>query len=391
MDDRESSGMDTTYVSIMLVVFLVVAALAIDIGYMYVSEDDLQGAAETSALAGAQSIKQRILAQIQSDPRGVSEVVNDRVQSPARGAAIDTVSGKHKTVALMDIANDNSNRLTTANDVTVGFWNASTHTYTPGATPVNAMQVRTRRTAESETVGLGSLGSIIAKISGVQRFDYTPEAIASFPARANVNIAICVDACDSGCTYPNVCSIPERKMIRDPWDRRKDPPARDRYAYSTLLYPVTGTTKLSDLICMELPPQEVCGKEIFTIRDADDSALRDIESMMYNPNVDQSNKEYDKATGRLLGWWIIAPVTDCPPAKRENAFEQHTVTRYALIRISRICGNGTTGCSQNNTSFGAPSSTCGGDRGLYIDRISCINCGSETISTFPGLHPVLVK
>ena len=60
MDDKEEQGMDTTYVGIMLVVFLVIAALAIDIGYLYVSEDDLQNAAETSALAGAQAMKQRI-------------------------------------------------------------------------------------------------------------------------------------------------------------------------------------------------------------------------------------------------------------------------------------------------------------------------------------------
>ena len=137
---------------------------------------------------------------------------------------------------MIEIANNNTNRLTTENDLTVGFWNVSTHTYTPGGTPVNAMQVRTRRTAESETVGLGSVGSILANISGIQKFNYTPEAIAAFPARANANFAVCVDACDSSCTYPNVCTIPERKMIRDAWDAGKDPPAKDRYAYTTLLH-----------------------------------------------------------------------------------------------------------------------------------------------------------
>ena len=50
MDDQEEQGMDTTYVGIMLVVFLVIAGLAINIGYMYVSEDDLQNAAEVAAL-----------------------------------------------------------------------------------------------------------------------------------------------------------------------------------------------------------------------------------------------------------------------------------------------------------------------------------------------------
>jgi len=390
-EENEERGMDTTYIGIMLVVFLVVAALAIDIGYMYVSEDDLQNAAEVSALAGAQAIRQRIQTVAATDPVHLSEVLGDQVQAFARTAAIDTVSGHHKAAALIEVANNNTNRLTTENDLTVGFWNVGTHTFTPGGSPVNAMQVRTRRTAESESVGLGSLGSILAKISGPQKFNYTPEAIAAFPARADANFAVCVDACGSECTYPAICTIPERKMSRDPWDAAKDPPAADRYAYTSLSYPPSGATKLSDLICMEMPAQEVCGKEIFTARDTDDSALRDLASMMYNPNADKANKEFDKATGAVTGWWVIAPVTDCPPARQENVFERHTVTRYALIRISRICVTGPTGCKQNDTAFGAPAAACSGASGLYIDRISCIGCGSGKMTEFPGLHPVLVR
>ena len=232
MDDQEEQGMDTTYVGIMLVVFLVVAALAVDIGYMYVGEDDLQNAAEVSALAGAQAIGQRLQVAVRTGTSKTDDIVIDQVQAAARTAAIDTVSGYHKAAALIEIANQNTNRLTTENDMTVGFWNISSHIYTAGGTPVNAMQVRTRRTAESESVGLGSMGSFVAKISGPQKFNYTPEAIAALPARANASFAVCVAACDTGCTYPNVCTIPERKMNRDPWDARKDPPATNRYAYT---------------------------------------------------------------------------------------------------------------------------------------------------------------
>ena len=390
MDDREEQGMDTTYVGIIVVVFLVIAALAIDIGYMYVSEDDLQNAAETSALAGAQALSQRIQAQMKSNPNRLKDISNDQVQASARNAAIDMVSGQHKAAALIEIANNNTNRLTTENDVTVGFWNISTHTYVPGGTPVNAIQVRTRRTSESETVGLGSLGSILAIISGPQKFNYTPESIAAFPAQADANFAVCVDACDRACAYPNVCAIPERKMIRDAWDARKDPPASDRYAYTSLLHPPTVTMQLSDHVCLDLPPQAACGKQIFTIRDAGDDTLRDMASKMYNTNVDKSNKDYDTA-GNVTGWWVIAPVTDCPPARQEHVFEQHRVIKYALVRISRICVEGASGCQQNGTSFKAPVSTCGSNSGLYIDHISCISCGSRSMTEFPGLRPVLVK
>jgi len=37
--------MDSTYVSTMLVVFLVLASLAVSIGYLYVDEDDLRNTA----------------------------------------------------------------------------------------------------------------------------------------------------------------------------------------------------------------------------------------------------------------------------------------------------------------------------------------------------------
>ena len=383
--------MDTTYVSIMLVVFLVIASLTVSIGYLYVDEDDMRNMAELSALAGAQDIKKRMLGQLRADPGKLESVTDDTVQSAARNTAVDHAFGKHKESALMHALNNNTNRLTTSNDVTVGFWNISSHTYTPGATPVNAMQVRTRRTAESETFGIGNIGNILGIISGVQKFDYTPDAVAALPARANASFALCTEACESRCSFPNVCPIPERKMVSEPWNQEKSSPAGDRLASTYLMYQLNTTVKLSDLICMETPSQEICKKEILTTLDPKDSTLADMESMMYNPNVDASNKEYDKVSGKLLGWWVIAPVVDCPKARQEAGFEKRPVTRYALVRISRICAPGATGCQQNNTSFDSPASICGNDKGLYIDRISCVSCNSKALLTFPGLHPVLVK
>lgn len=182
MDDQEEQGMDTTYVGIMLVVFLVIAGLAINIGYMYVSEDDLHNAAESSALAGAQAIGQQMQLSARTGTGKLKETIHDQVQPAARAAAIDHVSGHHQPSALIEIRNSNINRLTTENDLTVGFWNISTRTYTPGGTPVNAVQVRTRRTAESDSAGLGTLGSILSKISGSQKLNYTPDAVAAIPA-----------------------------------------------------------------------------------------------------------------------------------------------------------------------------------------------------------------
>lgn len=383
--------MDNHYVGIMLVVFLVVAALAINIDYLYVNEDDLQSMAEMSALAGAREIKSRIMEQIRADSGRLGNVTGDVVQPAARDAAVNHAMGTHKEAALIHALNNNTNNLTTSNDVTVGFWNTSTHTYIPGGTPVNAMQVRTRRTSESESVGIGNIGNILGILTGVQKFNYTPDAIAALPARANANFAVCADACGSDCTFPNICRIPERRMVSEPSSSGSGGSAANLFATTSLTNQIGPAIKLSDMICMEMPPQEVCGKQILTILDSRQNALSDMESMMYNPNVDVSSKEYDKTTGELKGWWVIAPVTDCPPARQDGSFESHTVTKYALIRISRICAPGPTGCRQNNTAFDSPASICGKDKGLYIDRISCVNCGSKAMLELPGLHPVLAK
>jgi Flp pilus assembly protein TadG len=381
--------MDTSYVTIMLVVFLVMAGLAIDVGYMYVSEEDLQNAAQTAALTGAQVIKQRTLGQLQTDPRQLAGIANDPVQAAARNAAVEVVSGKHRATALVELANSNGNALTGDNDITVGFWNISSRSYTPGAKPVNAMQVRTRRTAESSSVGMGRLGSFLAKITGTESFGLTPVAIAAIPAGTRSNIAFCADICEPTCTFPEVCTIKERRMSRAPWDARSDPPAKDRYLYTSLLHPVSVTNSISDLVCQEMPQQEVCGRPIYTAAGINDAVLRDIKAMMYDPKVDRSNKEYD-SSGKLLGWWVVAPVADCGSIKSGEVYESRTVTSYSLVRISRICLPGGAGCG-GAAATDRPASACvAGESGLYIDRISCVGCGSKERLLLPGLHPVLV-
>lgn len=382
--------MDTSYVTIMLVVFLVLTGLAIDVGYMYVSDEDLQHSAELAALAGAESIKNRVLLQAKTSTGKVAEVSGDVVQPAARAAAIESVTGKHSAAALVALLNDNGNMLNGDNDVTVGFWNISSRSYTPGGTPVNAMQVRARRTAESSSVGLGNLGTFFAKISGNASFGSTPVATAALVPGTRSNIAICADACQPSCSYPEVCSIPERRMKHDPWDPRRESSSADRFLYTSLLHPVTITNTMSDLVCQEMPVQEVCGLPIFTAGVKSDAILRDIKAMMYDPKVDSSNKEYDK-DGKLLGWWVIVPVTDCATFDAGEAYEQHTVTRYSLVRISRICLEGPAGCGKSGT-FDAPAVPCGaGSDGLYIDRISCVGCGSKSKMLLPGLRPVLVN
>jgi Flp pilus assembly protein TadG len=383
-----NDGMDTTYITIMLVVFLVLTGLAIDIGYMYVSEEDLQSAAQSAALAGAQSIKQRTLFQIKNDPAKIEEAASDTVQEAARNAALENLSAKSAT-ALVGLANNNGNALTGDNDITVGFWNMSSHSYIPGGKPVNAIQVRTKRTAESSSVGMGSLGSFLAKITGTETFGLTPVAVAAIPVGTTSKIAICSAACDPGCTYPKICTINERKMTRAPWEPAKGQAPSDRFVFTSLLHPASITNTMSDLVCHEGSPQDVCGRPIYTAAGTGNDVLRDIRAMMYDPDVDRTNKEYDK-DGKVVGWWAIVPVTDCAAIKSSDVFEPHAVTKYSLVRISRICAAGPAGCREAGVTPVAPACSAG-EEGVYIDHISCVGCGSRSRMLLPGLQPVIVQ
>jgi Flp pilus assembly protein TadG len=117
----------------MLVLVLAFASLGIDIAYMYNVKNDLQVSSDAAALAGADLITN----------------VSDLTQSAARTGAID-YAAKNKTAGKpVVLASDGSNTLSSSNDITVGFWDGKSGTYTAGMTPVNAIEVRPRRTAGS--------------------------------------------------------------------------------------------------------------------------------------------------------------------------------------------------------------------------------------------------
>jgi hypothetical protein len=383
--------MDTTFITILLVLFLVIAGLAIDVGYLYVDEEALQHTAESAALAGAQSLKQRLLTHVQKDPAQLEMAAADPVQSAVRAAARETASGRHDATALVELANDNTNALGSDNDITVGFWNFSAHRYTPGGKPVNAVQVRARRTAESSTVGMGNIGAFLSRISGIDSHNYTPIATAAIPTRARPGFVLAAGACDQGCTFPRICNIPERKLTLGGWGPGSDATGANRFVFSSLRYQLPAASAISSLVCNDAPAQMVCGKPVYLAQGSDGSLLRDLESAMYNPEHDRSNKESDPATGQVTGWWVIVPMTASAPTVGSGAFAQQPVSRYALVRISRICADGPPGCGQK---FDAPAAKCSSAsmNGLFIDRISCVGCDdSLLVQRMPGLQPMLVK
>jgi Flp pilus assembly protein TadG len=135
---KDEKGIAAVYIALILFALVAFVGFAIDIGYMYVTKGQLQNASDAGALAGASRLK--YVGSGGANP-------NDLVQANARASAIEFADKNRAAGTDVSIENDNSNILGDDNDITVGHWNGTS--YSPGTTPVNAIQVRSRRTDEA--------------------------------------------------------------------------------------------------------------------------------------------------------------------------------------------------------------------------------------------------
>ena len=148
------------FVAIFIAVFIAMAALVIDMGYMYVTKGQLQTASDAAALAGIQQIKEN------ANPF-------DTAQTNARLLAYTTAGKNQAAAKAVVLANSGANGepMPSDNDITVGFWHFSSHTYTsppPTGMPANAMKVRARRSQDSPA---GAVNTFLAKIMGKSSMD----------------------------------------------------------------------------------------------------------------------------------------------------------------------------------------------------------------------------
>jgi Flp pilus assembly protein TadG len=364
-------GIAVIYIALLLVALVAFVGLAIDIGYMYVTKTQLQNAADSAALAGASQMK--------SVGTGTADP-NDLVQSPARTEAISFAAKNTATKVPIVISNDGSNTLSDSNDITVGNWNGTT--YAPNITPVNAVQVRPRRT---DTSPGGPVSLFIGRVFGQNTMGASADAIAALPLRANSFISFCVDSCAGISTDPSnptrLDGINGNPPVRVYNTRPpSQTPGYEAFAWTSLLKPVSSASGISPLICTESPNEEVCGKDIYTTQGQVSSLLKDLEAVFNDPNYDRDNKEFSGSN--VSAWWVIVPVVEeCNPG---NQPEPHTVLRYALIRIISACDTG-----GGNACRPYQSHPCTNAGNIVVDRIACIDCAN--ISNQPGFKYVLVK
>jgi Flp pilus assembly protein TadG len=373
-----NKGIAVIFLAISIIALCALVGLAVDIGYMYVAKGQLQNAADAAALAGIRALNQN---------------PSDTTQTNARSAAFSLASSNRAAGLPVILASDSTNTYSPidqdgGNDITVGHWDGSTSTYTPGGggLSINAVQVRARRTVPNDASRQKQVGIFFAKVIGWQKMGAAATATAAIPFRATGYLALCVTACP---TFVSMTSaLPSPRVLET--GPAATAPATNLFALTTLLDdPTAPGFNLDSLVCQTSPNAFVCNKQIYSTMGADTSTLRNIESVFYDPNFDSANKDYfDSAKTQVKSWTLIVPITDtCPPGQQGGSYDPKTVSQYAKIRLIAVCA---TGIGKTCRPFSAPAGACSSyvNNVIVIDQIICVPCPSESL--FSGLKPALV-
>jgi Flp pilus assembly protein TadG len=375
---RGSRGVATILVVGIVAVFLIFfLVVGIDFAYIYVVRGQMQNAADAAALAGAALI---------ADPQDV-------VQFDARDEAIEFAGKNTAAGETVVVVTNNSNSLSDGNDITVGFWDGST--YTRGGEPVNAIEVKTRRTEESPG---GPVGLFFGKLVGWPVMEVSRIAIAANPARAEAPIALCLDACTSG-----VVNAAGTKFIWGPTVLEKDNP----FAIAFTDFEPDKNVNVPDTVqffCGKV--FEACNVPIGTTQSAPAVVDRQFRCAFLNPLYDSAHKTCadgacNSATDTVISWSPLVPIIEqCPPGLQGAKFEPYDIIAFARAKIINVhikAEGGVGSGSPNNCACQALLANQGytsspvSETALIINAIDCVFCDDPDIDELLGKRSFLVR
>jgi Flp pilus assembly protein TadG len=292
----------------LVTVLLGVAALAVDIGYLYVIRNELQNAADAGALAGAAAL-----------------YVEDgtAVDPNANQVAFDTATANFSQKEPVEVQWTGGN----SGDVERGHWTIATRTFTANASLaatqlwgvseeeldadlnfINAVRVRVRREEHPAT-------AFFSAIFGYESFSLAAEAVAyigfSGPLDAadlDQPVAICAYAITNTDGEFQGCNI--GRMINSGSD-----PAANNTAGWTNLYQGDGacsgtnSNELKELVSCTggvIPSQEIHTEPISTTGGANQVVFDKLRSCWLD-YLAQAKVE----TGQYQPWELMLPVVDC--------------------------------------------------------------------------------
>ena len=295
---REQRGVIVIVVALLMLVFIGAAALAIDVGHLFLVRNELQNSADAGCLAGARFLY---------GDDGMS--VNENANQIAYQAAIANKSEK----APVEVHWNEGN----LGDVERGHWSFATCTFTPNdstqpidlwdvspeeldANPnfINALRVRTRRQDTPVT-------SFFAGIFGYEHFSLSTEAIAYIgfagtltPGEADQPMVVCKESLLTNgqytCSSGRMMSMGEQVPGQETggWsDFTQDNPCFNGVNFRTM----------RSLVCGGGNPDPILLNQRVATDGGDIPGIFELVSACWV-----------SATGRLDPWTLTLPVIECP-------------------------------------------------------------------------------
>jgi Flp pilus assembly protein TadG len=170
---NNQDGVTAIVLAIALVALLGFAALAVDIGYLYSTRNELQNAADAAALAAARQLG-RIYAE--------SALTSRDFGSTENASHLSLIYSTATTVAGKNIAAGSSVNVSMG-DITIGQWNPDARTLSATLVEPDAVRVTARRDAASgQAVAL-----FFARVLGIQTADVSAIATAALSGLSQIN------------------------------------------------------------------------------------------------------------------------------------------------------------------------------------------------------------
>ena len=330
---RDFKGSTVIFVAIAMVMLLAFAALAVDMGYLYVVRGELQNAADSGALAGAQVLY--------DDPTTTADIPGAQVYAGADTIALNYVTQNYSEKAQATVDG--------ANGIQRGHWSFATRTFTPNDSLVpvdlfnvtaaeldanlnfiNAVRVNTTR----KRVGGQLPEHFFAKIFGGPRTEVKATAVAYIgfagkltPHSVDQPIAICKQAVTVDDKYS--CGV--GRMLNSGQNA-----GHQTAGWTNFVQPCS-TASASDmkaLICatgnpITLDLGQTVGTTNGTQTGPSYDGIRD-DCWGSNPSLDLNHDGWPDQP-----WTITLPVIDCPDGSVGNCSDLVGAVEIKVVWMTR--------------------------------------------------------
>jgi Flp pilus assembly protein TadG len=312
---NNNRGTVTIVVVLFLITLLGFAALAIDVGHMMVTRNELQNAADAAALATMKKLGDTYSTMTYGAQQSYVAVLSDFAPTA-------------QAVASSNIAAGKSVSINEGTDVILGNWDPNANTFTPGLAQPDAVRVITRRDGSAN----GPVPTFFAGVLGISTIPASARATAALTGLSHIPendlpLPVAISKAKFESEY---CNTPIRFYpTNDPlscggWNVYTESP-HSAHELSTILQGLNNDTYHS--------PETIAGETVYNFTGGtlasvfdDMKALFDTKKVLNDGVVDKDN---DPTT-----WTTAVAVYDSPDCS--NPTGPLTIIGFAAVTITRI-------------------------------------------------------